>query len=54
MIHHNAILLYHAAVSVEMGFGADGSGAYVRTAANAMKQLFLIFKESEFYHAPPR
>ncbi len=36
----NSILLYHCAVSVEMGFGADGSGAYVRTAANAMKQYF--------------
>lgn len=36
----NAILLYHAAVSVEMDFGADGSGAYVRTAASSMKQYF--------------
>ena len=45
---HNAILLYHAAVSVEMGFGADGSGAYVRTAASAMKQYFSYSKNLSF------
>jgi len=36
----NAILLYHCAVAVEMDFGADGSGAWVRTAAGAMVQYF--------------
>ena len=46
----NAILLYHCAVSVEMGFGADGSGAYVRTAASSMSKYFgysnsMSFKE---------
>jgi hypothetical protein len=30
---YNAILLYHAAVAVEMDFGADGSGAFVRSGA---------------------
>jgi hypothetical protein len=37
---HNAALLYHAAVTVNMDFGADGSGAYTRTAASAMKSYF--------------
>jgi len=37
---YNAILLYHCAVAVEMDFGADGSGAYVTTAAGAMVQYF--------------
>lgn len=44
----NAILLYHAAVSVEMGFGADGSGAYVRTAASSMKNYFSYSKNLSF------
>ncbi len=44
----NAILLYHAAVSVEMGFGADGSGAYVRTAARAMKEFFSYSENLSF------
>ncbi len=35
-----ADLLYHCAVSVEMDFGADGSGARTRTAASALKQYF--------------
>lgn len=48
---YNAILLYHCAVSVEMDFGADGSGAWVkRSALPAMKNYFnypqsLIFEE---------
>lgn len=37
---YNAILLYHCAVAVEMDFGWDGSGAYVRDAMSAMKQYF--------------
>lgn len=45
---HNAILLYHAAVSVEMGFGAGASGAYVQTAATAMKQYFSYSKNLSF------
>jgi hypothetical protein len=36
----NAILLYHCAIAVEMDFGADGSGAFVRDAAAAMKRYF--------------
>jgi hypothetical protein len=36
----NAILLYHCAVSVEMDFGPDGSGAYVINASSAMKKYF--------------
>lgn len=36
----NAMLLYHCAVSVEMEFGADGSGAYVRDASYSMKEYF--------------
>jgi hypothetical protein len=46
----NAILLYHLAVSVEMDFQPDGSGAYVRNAGSAMNQYFsysknLLFKD---------
>ncbi|MEA3462215.1 MAG: C10 family peptidase [Bacteroidota bacterium] len=37
---YNAILLYHCAVAVEMDFGADGSGAWVRDANAAMKRYF--------------
>jgi len=36
----NAILLYHLAVSVEMDFGPDESGAYVRNAGSALQQYF--------------
>jgi len=48
----NAILLYHCAVAVEMDFGPDGSGAYVRDAAVAMKKYFnysssLTFKDRD-------
>ncbi|MFO7670569.1 MAG: C10 family peptidase [Bacteroidales bacterium] len=45
---YNALLLYHCAVAVEMDFGADGSGAYVRTAANAMKDFFSYSKNLSF------
>ena len=44
----NAILLYHCAVAVEMDFGADGSGAYVRTAAGAMVQFFNYSRSLDF------
>jgi hypothetical protein len=37
---YNAILLYHCAVAVEMDFGPDASGAYVRDAAAALVQYF--------------
>ncbi|MBN2697692.1 MAG: C10 family peptidase [Bacteroidales bacterium] len=37
---YNARLLYHCAVSVNMDFGPDGSGAYTRNAAGAMKTHF--------------
>lgn len=49
----NAMLLYHCAVSVEMGFGADGSGAYVRTAARAMKQYFSYSSNLSFMDRLP-
>ncbi len=44
----NAMLLYHCAVAVEMDFGADGSGAFVQTAASAMKQYFSYSKNLSF------
>jgi len=44
----NAILLYHCAVSVEMDFAPDGSGAYVRTAGQAMTQYFSYSKSISF------
>lgn len=44
----NAILLYHCAVAVEMDFGADGSGAWVRTAAGAMVQFFNYARSVDF------
>lgn len=36
----NARLLYHLAVSVDMGFGPDGSGAYTRDAKNSLVEYF--------------
>jgi len=45
---YNAILLYHCAVAVEMDFGADGSGAFVRTAAGAMVQYFNYSSSLDF------
>jgi hypothetical protein len=44
----NAILLYHCAVAVEMDFGADASGAFVRTAAGAMVQFFNYSSSLDF------
>ena len=37
---YNSLLLYHLAVSVDMNFSPDGSGAYTSDAANAMKDHF--------------
>ena len=37
---NNALLLYHTAVSVDMDFGPDGSGAFTRKAPGAMKRFF--------------
>lgn len=37
---YNALLLYHCAVSVEMDFGPDGSGAYTRDIAKALRNYF--------------
>ena len=37
---HNSLLLYHLAVSVEMDFAPDGSGAYTRDAASALREHF--------------
>ncbi|MEE4197947.1 MAG: C10 family peptidase [Bacteroidales bacterium] len=37
---YNSLLLYHCAVSVEMGFGPDGSGAYTRDIAKALRNYF--------------
>ena len=45
----NAILLYHCAVSVEMDFGPDGSGAYVVNATSAMKKYFGYPSSVKFY-----
>ena len=39
-----AALLYHCAVTVDMSFGADGSGAYVRSVASALKNYFSFSK----------
>lgn len=45
---HNARLLYHAAVTVNMDFGPDGSGAYSRTAASALKAYFNYSKTTDY------
>ncbi len=37
---HNARFLYHCAVTVNMDFGADGSGALTKTASGALKNYF--------------
>jgi hypothetical protein len=37
---YNSLLLYHCAVSVNMGFGADGSGTQVINASSALKNYF--------------
>ncbi len=36
----NARLLYHAAVAINMGFGADGSGAYTSSSPSVLKKYF--------------
>ena len=37
---YNALLLYHCAVSLRMGFSPDGSGAYTKDIATALKNHF--------------
>ncbi|MFA9389933.1 MAG: C10 family peptidase [Prolixibacteraceae bacterium] len=37
---YNSRLLYHCAVTVQMDFGADGSGAFTGTAASSLKNYF--------------
>jgi hypothetical protein len=39
---YNALLLYHSAVSVNMNFGADGSGAQTSSIESALKKYFLF------------
>lgn len=46
---YNARLLYHCAVSVEMDFGPDGSGAHVTTAAGAMVRYFSYSRNIDFH-----
>jgi len=44
----NATLLYHCAVSVDMDFGPDGSGAYARTAASSLINYFRYSRNTRF------
>jgi hypothetical protein len=37
---HTALILYHLGISVSMGYGADGSGAYSRNVPGALKSYF--------------
>lgn len=49
----NAKLLYHCAVSVDMDFGPDGSGAYARNAAGSMVQYFGYSRNIRFKEQLP-
>jgi Peptidase C10 family len=42
-----AALLYHCAVTVQMTFGVGGSGAYVSSVANALKNYFAYSKSTK-------
>jgi hypothetical protein len=44
----NARLLYHCAVTVEMDFGPEGSGALTRTAAGALVRYFSYSRNIEY------
>ncbi|MBQ8223529.1 MAG: thiol protease/hemagglutinin PrtT [Bacteroidales bacterium] len=44
-IHAIAILMYHCGVSINMGYGADGSGAYSTDVPEAMTSHFLYTNE---------
>ena len=46
---YNSLLLYHLAVSVEMDFAPDGSGAYTKDAASALRKYFDY--SNELYYA---
>lgn len=37
---HSALLLYHLGIAVDMGYGADGSGAFSRNVPQAIKNYF--------------
>lgn len=46
---YNALLLYHCAVSVDMDFGPDGSGALTALAKIALRDYFRMSKEMTYY-----
>lgn len=45
---YNSLLLYHCAVSVNMGFGADGSGAQTINASSALKNYFNYSRRTSY------
>ncbi len=45
---YNALILYHAAVSVEMDFGPDGSGAQTSTATAALRNYFMYSQDTRY------
>jgi hypothetical protein len=45
---YNALLLYHCAVSVEMEFGADGSGAPTLNVSSALKNYFYYSRRTSY------
>jgi len=45
----NAKLLYHLAVSVDMDFGADGSGSYTSRIPGALKKYFNYSESIKYY-----
>ncbi len=49
---YNARLLYNAAVTVNMDFGPDGSGAYTKTTVGALKNYF-NYSKSIYYMSRP-
>ena len=44
-----ARILYHCGVSIEMGYGADGSGAYTNDVASALKTYFGFSSQCKYY-----
>ena len=45
---HNALLLYHCGISVNMFYSPEGSGAYTRDVASALKKYFDYSPELKF------
>jgi len=45
---YNALLLYHCGVSVDMSYGADGSGAYTSNVAGAMRTYFKYAPSAQY------